>query len=102
MQEEIELGLFGVVAVATLASYLVDYEFKEAASLAYETDEELAGFYRSLLKSESRHFLDYLALAKRLSSEQEVEERLARILSRERELIQLPDCEFRFHSGVPS
>ncbi len=34
-----------IVAVATLASYLVDYEFKEAASLAYDTDEELAGFF---------------------------------------------------------
>ena len=72
------------------------------AALAPELDEELVGFYRSLLKSESRHFLDYLALAKRLSSEQEVEERLARILSREREFIQSPDGEFRFHSGVPS
>jgi hypothetical protein len=34
-----------IVAVATLASYLVDFEFKEAASLAYETDEQLAGFF---------------------------------------------------------
>jgi len=34
-----------IVAVATLASYLVDFEFKVAASMAYETDEQLAGFF---------------------------------------------------------
>lgn len=34
-----------IVAAATLASYLVDFEFKAAASLAYDTDEQLAGFF---------------------------------------------------------
>ncbi len=32
------------------------------AALAPELDEELAEFYTSLLKSESRHFMDYLKL----------------------------------------
>lgn len=34
-----------IVTAATLASYLVDFEFKVAASLAYDTDEQLAGFF---------------------------------------------------------
>ena len=72
------------------------------AALVPELDEELSGFYRSLLKSESRHFLDYLKLAQSLGSRNEVEQRLPIFLQRERELIQGPDEEFRFHSGVPA
>lgn len=34
-----------IVAAATIASYLVDFEFKAAASLAYDADEQLAGFF---------------------------------------------------------
>lgn len=71
------------------------------AALIPELDEELAEFYASLLKSESRHFTDYLKLAEELSSSQEVASRLPALLQAERELIEMPDTEFRFHSGVP-
>ena len=71
------------------------------AALVPELDEQLAGFYASLLKSESRHFLDYLKLAQELGSVTEVEQRLPLLLQRERELIESQDAEFRFHSGVP-
>ena len=71
------------------------------AALLPVLDTELAAFYASLLKSESRHFTDYLKLARALSSEQEVTRRLPVLLLRERELIEGPDEEFRFHSGVP-
>jgi tRNA-(ms[2]io[6]A)-hydroxylase len=71
------------------------------AALAPVLDAELAGFYRSLLKSESRHFGDYLQLAREASSAEEVAQRLPRLLQRERELIESADTEFRFHSGVP-
>lgn len=71
------------------------------AVLAPELDEELRDFYLSLLKSESRHFMDYLKLARSISSAEEVDERLAVLLEVERDLIESPDTEFRFHSGVP-
>lgn len=71
------------------------------AALAPELDEELGNFYRSLLKSESRHFTDYLKLAEENSSKQEVETRLSKLLECERALIEAPDAEFRFHSGIP-
>jgi tRNA-(ms[2]io[6]A)-hydroxylase len=71
------------------------------AALVPVLDEELAGFYASLLKSESRHFSDYLRLAEELGSAEEVAGRLPILLARERELIESPDTEFRFHSGVP-
>lgn len=71
------------------------------AMLAPELDAELGHFYRSLLKSESRHFMDYLKLAREVGSQAEVEERLPVLLAHERQLIEEPDVEFRFHSGVP-
>jgi tRNA-(ms[2]io[6]A)-hydroxylase len=71
------------------------------AALAPLLDGELGQFYLSLLKSEARHFQDYLKLAEAFAGEREVEERLAEILPVERELIESEDTEFRFHSGVP-
>lgn len=71
------------------------------ACLAPELDEELGAFYLSLLKSESRHFSDYLKLAEELGSAEEVARRLPVFLQLERDLIESPDAEFRFHSGVP-
>ena len=72
------------------------------AALLPVLDEDLAAFYGSLLKSESRHFMDYLKLARKLGPTEEVEERLQALLEIERELIEGEDDEFRFHSGVPS
>lgn len=71
------------------------------ACIAPELDAELTDFYTSLLKSESRHFTDYLKLAEEASSAEEVAARLEVLLACERELIESPDTEFRFHSGVP-
>ena len=71
------------------------------AALVPILDENLAPFYSSLLKSESRHYMDYLKLARKLASEEEVRERLTPLLESERQLIESVDIEFRFHSGVP-
>ena len=71
------------------------------AALVPVLDEELAAFYASLLKSESRHFMDYLKLAEELGSREEVAQRLPLLLQAERELIESTDTEFRFHSGIP-
>jgi tRNA-(ms[2]io[6]A)-hydroxylase len=72
------------------------------AALVPVLDGELAAFYGSLLRSESRHFTDYLRLAEQLGSKAEVARRLPVLLERERVLIESPDREFRFHSGVPA
>jgi tRNA-(ms[2]io[6]A)-hydroxylase len=69
------------------------------ARIATFLDEELEKFYLSLLKSEGRHFKDYLALAESIASQQEVSDRLAMFLAIEKKLILYPDSEFRFHSG---
>lgn len=71
------------------------------AALVPELEGELAEFYASLLKSESRHFMDYLKLARQQADESEIEERLEQILAVERELVEGHDSQFRFHSGRP-
>jgi tRNA-(ms[2]io[6]A)-hydroxylase len=71
------------------------------AALAPHLDEELAEFYLSLLKSEARHFSDYLKLAVEYSDQAEVDARVAFFADIEGGLIESPDVEFRFHSGLP-
>lgn len=71
------------------------------AKLAPLLDEELQKFYRSLLKSEARHFEDYLALAKEYADE-DIESRVEQIAAKEQRLVLEPDEEFRFHSGPPA
>ena len=69
------------------------------AALAPHVDDELGRYYRFLLKSESRHFEDYLRLAALYAGEC-IDGRVAFFVAQERELIESPDQEFRFHSGV--
>ena len=68
------------------------------AKIAPQLDDELRDFYLSLLKSESRHFKDYLTLAEAYAGEP-IEERIELFRQRERELIESSDTVFRFHSG---
>jgi len=69
------------------------------AKLAPFLDDELSAFYLSLLKSESRHYQDYLSLAKK-AAQQSIDDRLDVFLTLEKQLILKPDTEFRFHSGL--
>ena len=78
-------------------------------ALAPIVDDELGRYYRYLLKSESRHFEDYLALAldvaktaKLKDPEETIQLRISHIRAVEKNLILSPDDTFRFHSGVPS
>ena len=67
--------------------------------LAPHLDPELGDFYRSLLKSEARHFADYLHLAEKVVGRAEVAKRAEVLLECEQKMICEPDTEFRFHSG---
>lgn len=68
------------------------------AALASRLDKELKKFYESLFKTESRHFRNYLALAQKYSDES-MDDRVRFFLEIEKNLIESPDTEFRFHSG---
>ena len=97
-----------------LIDVLVIGAFVEARScerfyaLAPLVDDELGRYYRYLLKSESRHFEDYLALAldvaktaKLKNPQEDIQSRIKHIREVEKNLILSPDEMFRFHSGVP-
>jgi len=97
-----------------LIDVLVIGAFVEARScerfyaLAPHVDEELGRYYRYLLKSESRHFEDYLALAmdvaktaKLKNPKEDIQARIEHIREVEKNLILSPDEMFRFHSGLP-
>ncbi len=87
-----------LIDVLIVGAYIEARSCERFARLAPHLDEELGDFYRSLLKSESRHFQDYLKLAQQYAGEP-ITERVAFFAERERELIEAPDAQFRFHSG---
>lgn len=70
------------------------------AALAPLLDPRLGKFYRSLLRSEARHFEDYLQLAGDHAGE-DISARVDFFAGLEAELVSTPDTLFRFHSGVP-
>lgn len=70
------------------------------AKIAPYLEATIQKFYFSLLKSESRHFEDYLHLAQ-LYSENDISSRVSFFAAKEAELINSDDSEFRFHSGRP-
>ena len=63
-------------------------------------DEDMAAFHGSLLQSEARHFKVYLEFANRYT-DVPIDDRVAVFLAAEEQLINSPDENFRFHSGVP-
>jgi len=91
-----------MVDVLIIGAFIEARSCERFAALAEViNDERLAKYYRYLLKSESRHFEDYLALAQSLS-EENIDERVAFFKEVEAELISSPDAELRFHSGTPA
>ena len=71
------------------------------ACIAPYLDDELKDFYLSLLKSEARHYQDYLRLAQN-ATDKPIDERITYFLEVEQTLIESPDTMFRFHSGPVS
>ena len=91
-----------MVDVLIIGAFIEARSCERFATLAEViNDERLAKYYRYLLKSESRHFEDYLALAQSLA-EDNIDERVAFFKEVEAELISSPDSELRFHSGNPA
>jgi len=69
------------------------------ACLAPHLDEELGDFYRSLLKSEARHYRDYLSLARQYA-DGPIDQRIAEFAVIEAQAMVEDDSDFRFHSGT--
>ncbi|MFC0179665.1 tRNA isopentenyl-2-thiomethyl-A-37 hydroxylase MiaE [Thorsellia kenyensis] len=93
-------------------AYIEARSCERFARLAPFVDKELSQFYISLLRSEARHYQDYLSLSAMLMGEttknsenqlstQKIQDRIHFFARIEEELILSADSEFRFHSGVP-
>ncbi len=90
-----------LIDILIVGAFIEARSCERFARLIPHLDAELAKFYRSLVKSEGRHYEDYLMLARRFA-EGPIESRIAFFADRERELIETPDETFRFHSGLPA
>jgi len=82
-------------------AYIEARSCERFASLAPYLDAQLEKFYISLLRSEARHYQDYLTLAAQISPK-DIAPRVRAIGAAEARLISEPDTELRFHSGVPA
>lgn len=90
-----------MIDVLIIGAFIEARSCERFAALATVIDDErLSKYYRYLLKSESRHYEDYLALAQSVTDEP-IDERVKFFQQVEAELISSPDTELRFHSGVP-
>ncbi len=89
-----------LIDVLIVGAFIEARSCERFAALSPFLDEELASFYTSLLKSEGRHYQDYLKLARDYSPEP-VDARIEHFRDVEAALIQREDQVFRFHSGVP-
>ncbi|POP45606.1 tRNA isopentenyl-2-thiomethyl-A-37 hydroxylase MiaE [Superficieibacter electus] len=81
-------------------AYIEARSCERFAALAPYLDEDLQRFYLSLLRSEARHYQDYLALAQQVAGD-DIAPRVQHFGRIEAALITTEDAEFRFHSGVP-
>ena len=84
-----------------IGAYIEARSCERFAKLAPHVDKRLGDFYVSLLRSEARHYQDYLTLAEEIAGD-DITERVTFFGELEAELISSPDKDFKFHSGLPA
>lgn len=83
-----------------IGAYIEARSCERFARLAPYMDADISSFYVSLLRSEARHFQDYLNLAQSIT-QKDISTRIQEFGQIEAELISSPDQDFKFHSGLP-
>jgi len=91
----------GLIDILIIGAYVEARSCERFSKLAPLLDEQLGKFYRTLIKSESRHFRDYLKLAQK-NALVDISDRVEFYADKERDLILSKDDLFRFHSGLPA
>lgn len=84
-----------------VGAYIEARSCERFAKLAPHVDKRLGDFYISLLRSEARHYQDYLILAQEIA-DFDITERVEFFGKTEADLIISPDEDFKFHSGIPA
>ena len=82
------------------SAYIEARSCERFAKIAPHLDPILNKFYVSLLRSEARHYQDYLVLAEQIAGK-DISDRIEYFGQLEGQLITSPDEDFRFHSGCP-
>jgi tRNA 2-(methylsulfanyl)-N6-isopentenyladenosine37 hydroxylase len=82
-------------------AYIEARSCERFAKLAPHVDKHLGDFYISLLRSEARHYQDYLELAQSISTV-DIKSKVDNFGKVEAELILSDDKDFKFHSGRPT
>lgn len=90
-----------IADILIIGAFIEARSCERFAKIAPFLEKDLSDFYISLLKSESRHYQDYLILAKKYAKK-DIEARIQFFRDIENKLISEPDTEFRFHSGPVS
>lgn len=89
-----------LVDILIVGAFVEARSCERFAAIAPFLDDELKRFYTFLLRSEARHFEYYLDLAGQYAKVP-IDERIAHFREVERQLVEAPDNELRFHSGPP-
>lgn len=82
-------------------AYIEARSCERFAKIAPHLDKRLGIFYTSLLRSEARHYQDYLELAENIAGK-DISERIAFFGEIEADLVHSEDPDFKFHSGIPA
>ncbi|MBU3003030.1 tRNA isopentenyl-2-thiomethyl-A-37 hydroxylase MiaE [Paraglaciecola arctica] len=82
-------------------AYIEARSCERFAELAPHVDKRLGDFYISLLRSEARHYQDYLELAQSIAPAS-IKAKVEHFGKIEADLITSPDADFKFHSGMPN
>lgn len=90
----------GLVDILIIGALVEARSCERFERLIPRLDAGLAKFYRGLVRSEARHFQDYLRLARHYAK-QDIAARLDFFLAIEADLVLSSDRQLRFHSGVP-
>ncbi|MEZ8823317.1 tRNA isopentenyl-2-thiomethyl-A-37 hydroxylase MiaE [Vibrio amylolyticus] len=84
-----------------IGAYIEARSCERFALLAPHLDSKMESFYVSLLRSEARHYKDYLTLARNIAGE-DITKRISYFGGIEADLILTKDTDFKFHSGTPA
>lgn len=98
LREHVRKGKDELIDILIIGAFIEARSCERFMALIPHLDDALAKYYRSLIRSEGRHYQDYLMLAK-MYAEESIDDRIAFFAQVEKELIESDDDTFRFHSG---
>ncbi|MBB1489101.1 tRNA-(ms[2]io[6]A)-hydroxylase [Oceanospirillum sediminis] len=98
LRDHMRKGKDELIDLLIIGAFIEARSCERFMALIPHLDDALAKYYRSLVKSEGRHYQDYLSLAK-MYADEPIDDRIAFFAQVEKELIESDDDTFRFHSG---